>query len=104
MMRRPDIFSEPSSFIPERHIASPPNPLAIPRNAWRPFEKGPRSCIGETMAMIQTEVILVMLLGKFDFEKIWRGCQQVEGEKLYQNFGVTSKPKDGMPVRCRLRM
>jgi cytochrome P450 len=42
--RRADFFPDPDAFIPERFLEQ-----EIPKDAWRPFEKGPRSCIGQEL-------------------------------------------------------
>lgn len=45
----------------------------IPAAAWRPFERGPRSCIGQELANIEARVILASVVGSYDFEKVGLG-------------------------------
>ncbi|KAK4182778.1 cytochrome P450 [Podospora australis] len=61
----PNIFDSPSDFRPERFLAEEPD---FPRNAYRPFERGLRSCIGQSLAMDEMRISLVMLARWFDFE------------------------------------
>ena len=71
--RNEKFFPQPSRFIPERFIHSetpfPEAPLftTAGKEAFRPFEKGPRSCIGEQLAMIEMKIILPMTIKDFDF-------------------------------------
>jgi cytochrome P450 len=44
--RNPHIWPRAEEFLPERWMVSEGHSLYPPKNAWRPFEKGPRNCIG----------------------------------------------------------
>ncbi|KAK0642215.1 cytochrome P450 [Cercophora newfieldiana] len=64
----PAVFPSPKEFLPERHL-----PLSNPpysRNAYRPFERGPRACLGSTLATEEMRILLVMLARTFDFEHL----------------------------------
>lgn len=53
--RDPDIWGESAtSFQPERFL--PENAGKLPEGAWRPFEKGPRNCIGQDLALLETKM------------------------------------------------
>ena len=71
--RNEKFFPEPLKFVPERFLPNqtpyPDSLLHTPtgKDAWRPFEKGPRSCIGEQLAMLETKVILALTVKDFDF-------------------------------------
>ncbi|KAK2749486.1 cytochrome P450 52A11 [Colletotrichum kahawae] len=77
--RDPQVYGETKDdFIPERWLdASATDPLTstksenshIPPSSWRPFERGPRNCIGQELANIEAKVILVVLVGRYDFVK-----------------------------------
>ncbi|KAF5496836.1 putative sterigmatocystin biosynthesis P450 monooxygenase stcS [Colletotrichum siamense] len=77
--RDPQVYGETKDdFVPERWLdASATDPQAsakfenghIPPSSWRPFERGPRNCIGQELANIEAKVILVVLVGRYDFVK-----------------------------------
>ncbi|KAK1753239.1 cytochrome P450 [Echria macrotheca] len=60
----PSLFPSPSTFRPERFLTE----KEIPRTAYRPFERGLRSCIGQNLAMDEMRIALVVLARYFDFE------------------------------------
>jgi hypothetical protein len=71
--RNKRFFPEPTKFIPERFIQSQtPFPDAelftdAGKDAFRPFEKGPRNCIGQELAMLEGRIILALTVREFDF-------------------------------------
>ncbi|KAK4120994.1 cytochrome P450 [Parathielavia appendiculata] len=46
---------------------------SIPPGAWRPFERGPRNCIGQDLATIEVRVIVAVVARAFDFVKVGLG-------------------------------
>jgi cytochrome P450 len=77
--RRAELFPSPDDFIPERFLStadllknSPKTPKTnqnlstIPKDAFRPFEKGPRSCIGQESAMLEMRTVLVLTVRRFE--------------------------------------
>jgi cytochrome P450 len=64
--RNPDLFPSPDEYIPERFLPPPHNWQEVPKDAWRPFEKGPRSCIGQELAMLEARIIIALTLREFD--------------------------------------
>lgn len=98
---------DPDRFMPGR-IGE------IPEGAFRPFETGPRNCVGQNLALIEARVVLALTLRKFEFElrlgeeggkrdKVWtEGKQDVDGEELYPVLIGAAKPREGMPVRVRI--
>lgn len=103
---------KPSRFMPE-------NTDKLPANAFRPFEKGPRNCIGQELALIEMKVVLAMTLREFDVRSaydeldslksdgtIWsrdptfkQGPQEVFGERMHQILLAAAKPSEGMPAK-----
>lgn len=65
MHRDPRFFDEPEAFRPERWAGD----LArrLPRFAYMPFGGGPRICIGNRFAMIESVLILASLVRRFRF-------------------------------------
>lgn len=90
----------------------------IPPSAWRPFERGPRSCIGQELANLEARVILASTIRRYRFEKVGMGALDlgVDGQPVLNEWGqyqtvsemvnrrqITSKPLDGMPMRIHIR-
>ncbi|KAF8861636.1 cytochrome P450 [Acephala macrosclerotiorum] len=121
------LFPDPNSFRPERFL--PPNhpwhpesfqsQSSIPKDAYRPFEKGPRGCIGQELAMLELKIIMAMTVRKFDVEaayeewdrklgredpgSVLEGRRGRFGDRAYQEMKATAKPSDGMPARVSRR-
>ncbi|HEU4327308.1 MAG TPA: cytochrome P450 [Roseiflexaceae bacterium] len=55
----PRLFAEPERFWPERF--GPERERAIPRYAFLPFGAGPRTCIGNGLAMMQMQLIVTVV-------------------------------------------
>ncbi|KAK9234176.1 hypothetical protein V1525DRAFT_413900 [Lipomyces kononenkoae] len=51
------MFPSPEKFMPERFV--PNVTVEVPRTAWRPFEKGPRNCVGQELALLESKIITV---------------------------------------------
>lgn len=106
--RLSEYFPRPMEFLPERWLAREGEPLHPPRNAYRPFELGPRNCIGQELAQLEIRAILAMTVRDLDFEPAYNAdAPEVWGEKAYQSMGfgdVTGHVKSGFPVRIRERM
>jgi len=90
----------------------------IPPAAWRPFERGPRSCIGQELANLETRVILASTVRRYRFEKVGMGALDlgVDGKPTANEWGqyttveqmvnrrqITAKPLDGMQTRIYFR-
>ena len=45
----------------------------VPASAWRPFERGPRSCIGQEFANIEARIIIAYCARRYDFTKVGLG-------------------------------
>lgn len=113
----PDLWPSPNAFIPERWLAKEGDPLFPMKGAWRPFEFGPRHCIGIELAMIETKIIMALMLRSFDTKVAYgeldardakNGLQMrlrktPDGERAYQVWIATAKPVDGMPARVMKR-
>ncbi|KAK1455969.1 AflN/verA/monooxygenase [Colletotrichum cuscutae] len=110
----PKYWKDPDACIPERWLVAPEDPLYPQKGAWRPFEWGPRNCIGQTLAMLELRIALVMTVREFvikpayeDWDKLHpkSGIRSVKGNRAYQAVkgGGGAHPADGFPVRIGLR-
>ncbi|EME82297.1 uncharacterized protein MYCFIDRAFT_138822, partial [Pseudocercospora fijiensis CIRAD86] len=105
----PEVWGEDyNTFRPDRFL--PENAHKIPEGAFRSFEIGARSCLGQNLAILETKIILALICRSFEFDdgsfyardQTFRmGRQDVEGEELYQILVGAAKPREGMPVQVR---
>jgi cytochrome P450 len=104
-------------FIPGRFLVSEEekeeaiSELRPIKNAWRPFEFGPRACIGTELAMAEIKVVLALTARDFDIEEAYdewdrlhgsKGIKRVDGERVYQIQLGSAHPADGFPARVKL--
>ncbi|KAJ4370504.1 hypothetical protein N0V83_005025 [Neocucurbitaria cava] len=117
-------------FVPERWIGDIDTSSAttddngsltgsskIPISAWRPFERGPRNCIGQELANMEARVILACVMRRYDFVKV--GLGEVETDEkgkpivdekgkyktkseLLSTMSITSKPMDKTVMRIKM--
>ncbi|KAG8406025.1 hypothetical protein J3458_021368 [Metarhizium acridum] len=116
IQRDPEAFGDTANhFVPERWLHDSDK---IPTGAWRPFERGPRSCIGQELATIEARVVMALAARRFDFTKVGRGALALDdagapemgsngqynvASAMYMTRQVTSKPVDGMVMRVKAR-
>ncbi|RAL15138.1 cytochrome P450 [Aspergillus homomorphus CBS 101889] len=112
IQRNPNYWKDPSAFLPERWLVGPDHPLYPPKGGWRAFEQGPRDCIGQTLALLDIKVTLLLVLREFDFQDQYAewdrlhpsaGPNTVFGERAYQVPQGASHPAQGMPCRVSQR-
>ena len=131
--RDPEVYGETKDeFWPERWLSESDfeGKGEIPPGAWRPFERGPRDCIGRDLAIIEAKVVVALVHGRYEFVKVGLGekvlvpqdgqgsDEYMEGkqpvhvvdgtgccvvkEKLYTRRQVTARAADGMRMKVRL--
>lgn len=108
LQRDETVYHSPDNFIPERWLDAA---AGYPASAWRPFERGPRNCIGQELALLEACIVVAVLARHFHFTKIGLGAleRDDEGKVVVDNLGVpsvkswlypmyqiTAKPVDGM--------
>ncbi|KAI1741307.1 cytochrome P450 [Xylaria scruposa] len=121
IQRDPEVYGDTANvFVPERWLRNDQVPEAekIPSSAWRPFERGPRNCIGQELANLEARVVVALVARHYDFVKVGLGEFQVDGDgkpvldekgrykvtsEMYPTRKVTPKPIDGMMMRVKLR-
>lgn len=91
---RPDIYSQPDQFDPERFSSD--RQSTIPKFAYLPFSEGPRVCIGRAFAMMQMRINLAMLLQRYHL-------RLVKGYQLELQFQFNVRPKNGLPMKIEMR-
>ncbi|MBN9165530.1 MAG: cytochrome P450 [Myxococcales bacterium] len=92
--RRPDVWSDPERFDPERFLGE--REKQLPRCAYMPFGAGPRICIGNHFALMEGHVVLATIARRVRFDLA--SAAPVELDPL-----VTLRPKGGMHMRARVR-
>lgn len=103
--RDPAYWDRPDECIPERWLVPPGDPLYPVKGAWRPFEHGPRNCIGQELAMLEMKVMMVMVVSRFEIEVVYgeveggKGVRTVYGERGYQI--QRAQPSEDLPCRVR---
>lgn len=112
IQRNPKYWPKPDEFIPDRWMTEPGDPMYPIKFAWRPFEFGPRNCIGQTLVMSELKVILALTAREFDikdayeeFDKLYprKSMVTVDGERAYQFESGGAHPADNLPCRVFLR-
>lgn len=100
--RDENLFPDPDTFDPDRFLGR----NNIPSGAWRPFEKGPRSCIGQGLALIEIKLALVVLCRKFDFALAYPDGSPslpLMGGQAYPVMEFVPVPAGGMPMMVTVR-
>jgi hypothetical protein len=121
--RNPRIWPQPNNFLPERFLVEQGHELFPYPPAFRPFEQGPRSCIGQTLVWNEIQIALILTLRMFDITpayeefdrtrkigfveglkaKIFKEpVKTVHGDRAYQTEKAGTHPADGYP--CHVAM
>ncbi|EDW02022.1 probable cytochrome P450 9h1 [Drosophila grimshawi] len=85
----PEHFAEPEKFIPERF--SDENKNDIKPSSYLPFGIGPRSCIGNRMALMEVKSLVYHLLTKFQLTPAEKTSKDMMGDIL--GFQMVPKNK-----------
>jgi len=106
--RDPDYWPEADKFLPERWLVEVGDRLYPPKGAYRPFEFGPRNCIGQELAMLELKLVLSMTTREFEIRSVYdewdrlhpsNGLKTVSGDRAYQILSGAAHPSDGLPCR-----
>jgi cytochrome P450 len=96
------IFPEPKKFNPDRFMESTPS---YSRNAFRPFERGLRSCMGQTLAMEEMKIVLLMTARWFHFElrdhRPTKEPKLPQSDMAYQSFFIAAGPPE--PIKMKIK-
>lgn len=115
VQRNPAVWGETADeFVPERWLGGHADgdggdsdnndnndnntSSTIPAGAWRPFERGPRHCIGQELAIIEVKVILALVARKYDFVKTGLGELELDaaGRPVLDDKGRYYKTKSDL--------
>lgn len=67
IQRDPAVYGDSADeFVPERWLDG----STIPATAWRAFERGPRNCIGQELALLEAKVVVALVARHVDFLKV----------------------------------
>ncbi|KAI1179244.1 cytochrome P450 [Nemania sp. FL0916] len=118
IQRDPGVYGDTADdWVPERWLGEAAN--SIPPSAWRPFERGPRNCIGLELAYLESRVIIAITARRYDFVKTGLGESLLDSKglptlnekgqcrvksKLYNTRRMTSKPVDGTTMKVKLAL
>lgn len=111
--RNPKYWPKPNEFLPERWLVEPEHPLYPIKEAWRPFEYGPRNCLGQELAMLEVKAVLILTCREFDVTPAYdewdrmhakKHPKRVNGDRMYQIERVGAHPSDGFPCKIRMRV
>ena len=111
--RDPALWPRATEFLPERWLAKEGEALFPTPGAWRPFEHGPRSCIGKELSMLELKIVLCLVARRFRFSVAYEELdavgdggparqkvkRDVDGERAYQ-VGK-GEPSGFLPCRVR---
>jgi cytochrome P450 len=94
--RDPGAWSDPLRFDPERFVDLTPEQQAVADQAWVPFGRGARTCIGFALAQIELTLIIARFAQRLDLTPTDRDVPSPVGM-------VINRPEGGAPFRVALR-
>lgn len=85
--RDPNLWENPNDFIPERFDKD--QMKGADKFAYFPFGGGPRLCIGNNFALMEMQIIVAMLVKRFNFSLL-------PGDKIKADTLLTLRPHGGI--------
>lgn len=96
--RDPAFWPRADEFLPERWLAKDGEELCPKQGAWRPFEYGPRACIGKELSLLELKIVICLVATRFEIKTAYeeldteadrkggkvRTVRTVDGERAYQ--------------------
>jgi cytochrome P450 len=92
--KHPEFWPDPERFEPERF--EPQRFAAQHKFAYVPFSAGPRKCIGEHFAMLESILVLTRIFQRFDLSA-------APGFVPEMDFQLTTRPRHGLMMQLRER-
>jgi cytochrome P450 len=103
IFRSPKVWGpDANTFRPERwldkdYVAN------LPPGAFRPFERGPRACIGQELAMMEAKVVLALTARRFTFKKWTPMEEKSDLGDVWNVYAITATPNDLMRMTIKKR-
>ena len=109
--RDPAFWPRANEFLPERWLAKEGEEMYPKQGAWRPFELGPRACIGKELSLLELKIVLCLVVRRFEISAVYEELdaeidterkkivKTVDGERAYQ-VGK-GEPSEFLPCRVR---
>lgn len=121
----PRVWVRPRDFVPERWLVEPDHELYPPSNAYRPFDVGSRTCIGQPLSMNEIKIVLILSARRYVVTPAYEEWDQlqaqnqtmwqttckwimgpeistVHGDRAYQSEKAGTHPAEGYPCRVEL--
>ena len=89
----PEIWKHPSSFDPISRFVDPA-PVPAPYT-FLPFIEGPRNCLGQYLALLESKMVLSLLMHRYKFELV----NSDDGGEPKHRYMVPVVPKNGCNVK-----
>lgn len=100
--RNPENFPDPDVFDPERFLGD--RAAKIPKDAYRPFEKGSRDCPGQELSMMEMRITLALTIRRFDIKAVYeKTAPQAMSDPAYNVMYSSAGPAGNLPVKISLR-
>jgi cytochrome P450 len=90
--RDPQFYPDPERFDPERWREESAGRRTLPKFVYLPFGAGPRACVGASLALTESALVLATLMQRFRFS-----LASAEPVKAFPS--VTLRPKRGLRLR-----
>lgn len=92
--RDPSLYPDPLAFDPQRF--SEAGAAARPRYAYLPFGAGPRTCIGNSFALMEAKIVLATLIAR-------TRLRLLPGQRLRPEPSITLRPRGGIAMHVAPR-
>ncbi len=96
MHRDAHFYPDPERFDPERWRAEVAGRRSLPKFAYLPFGAGPRVCVGASLALTESALVLATLMQHYRFS-----LASAEPVKAFPS--VTLRPRNGLRLRVEKR-
>lgn len=88
----PRVWPRAMEFLPERFLVGPEHELHADPAAFRPFEQGPRNCIGQTLVWNELRLAIILT------------CRDIEIRDAYDEFDAKRERELGVLERMKRKL